>query len=107
MANPTKSFYAKSRIGETPPETMDAFLVSEDRGRVDNWKADERLQSEASESTELVSPNTFAMLADSFEKSVNVFQNTVPFLMQMMPILLQFMDDQSIRGFVRKHGACL
>jgi hypothetical protein len=107
MANPTKLLYAKFRIGKTPPETMDAFLVSEDRGRVDNWKADERLQSEASESTELVSLNTFEKLADSFEKSISVFQNTVPFLMQMMPILLQLMHDRSIRRFVRKHGACL
>lgn len=107
MSQPTKSFYAKFRMDNGPLKIWDAFIISENKDRVDHWKGDEHPQSDAAVSAEPAPRNEFESLAASFQNSINIFQNTVPFIMRMLPVLLQLMDDRSVREFTRKRGVCL
>jgi hypothetical protein len=102
MSNIPESFYVKFRIDE-----MDAFIISEDKDRVDQWKADRRPEGDTAPPREPVSTNVFQEIATAFEKAINSLQNTVPFVMQMIPLILQLMDDGSLRKFAQKRGDLL
>jgi hypothetical protein len=86
---------------------MDAFIISEDKDRVDQWTADRRPEDDAASPRELASTNVFPKIAKEFEKAINSFQNTVPFIMRMIPSILQLMDDRALRSFARNRGDLL
>jgi hypothetical protein len=86
---------------------MDAFIISENKDRVDQWKADKPPEGDTAASTEPVSANVFEEIATEFEKEINSFKNTVPFIMQMIPLILQLMDDRSLRKFTQNRGNLL
>jgi hypothetical protein len=105
LAEQTKNFYAKFRLDQGPLRILDAFLISEDKDRVERWKADKAPEEEDTTTpTRPTLPNTFEDIAASFEKAINSFQNTVPFIMRMIPFLLRTMDDRSLREFARGRG---
>jgi hypothetical protein len=104
LGEPTKNFYAKFWLDQGPLRILDAFLISEDKDRVDQWKADKAPEEGTTAPNRPTLPNTFQAIATSFEKAINSFQNTVPFIMRMIPLLLRMMDDRSLRGFASRCG---
>ena len=74
MSQPTKSFYAKFRMDNGPLKIWDAFIISENKDRVDHWKGDEHPQSDAAVSAEPAPRNEFESLAASFQNSINIFK---------------------------------
>jgi hypothetical protein len=103
MPDPKKYLHAKFRINN---RLMDAFILSENKDRIDEWKA-EKDDDAPRNSTPTDTQNTFPNISKAFQRSMEEFQETVPFLMHMMPFILQITDDRKIRGFMKRCGDLL
>ena len=103
MENRKRYIYLKFRIKDDV-NLPDAYLVSEDKDRVDHWDGDDQGTPPPDKKPESEPTNKFRILSSEFERSMEEFHTAIPFIMQMTPFLLRIQIEKTLRNFAQQHG---
>jgi hypothetical protein len=104
MSEDTKWLYVKFRTDSESHPLKDMEL-SEDLSDIRKTETDQPSDTESTEGSEEPGLRSiFRVLTEDFEISIRPFQNTVSFVMQNLPLFCRYLDNKTIKGYVKENG---